>query len=339
MGLVEAACQALFEPFDRARIPLMGASAVVTTGVGSSLAHARYLAHLLRTGVGIPAWDVSTGVYVTAPGAEARDQVLVVFSQGLSPNARWPLAYIDRYRATVLVTAASAETGDRAAALRAAVERGALVVPLGCAPEYEVLIRLIGPLLGFAVAHRVAGAPIAASAPAVREALHDAAGRASAAFAEADRAIFSDPITFVAVGGYAGLAHNLCAKVQEGMFLTWPVAVDALELAHGTQQEASGKPRTFIALGRGAAHEAALFARVRATLAPQHRWLALDARLPGTLSIFEHELMVNELVLAAIAARRLDQCDWPGKGGDGPLYAVAGPSDLVAAPPSPAAPK
>ncbi len=151
--------------------------------------------------------------------------------------------------------------------------------------------------------------------------------------------VFADPVTLVATHGYGALAHNLAAKVQEGMYLPWPAIVDALELAHGSVQEATGKPRTFIALRNGAPHEAELLARARATLEAHHRWIDVDARLPAELGIFEHEMMMNSLVLAAIAARRLDQRAWPGKGRDAPLYAVASVGDLDARPPpAPAAP-
>ena len=343
--LPAAVAAALSAPLalDDAANALRSARSVVTTGVGSSLAHARHLSWLLRTRAGVPSWDVPTGSFVLPPGPEAAEQTLVVFSQGLSPNARLPLAHVGRYRATILVTAADADSPDRAAAVRAAASNGARLVRMPCAPEYEVLLRILGPVVGFVVALRIANAVGAGVAldvepESIVRAVHDASSRAAAALAGADPRIFADPITFVGTNGYAALAHNLCAKVLEGMFLPWPNAVDALELAHGSVQEAAGKPRTFIALGRGALHEESLFARARQTTEPQHRWLQLDARLPEPLAVLEHEAMVNELLLAAIAARRVDQRDWPGKGHDGPLYAIASVSDLAVTAPSPSPP-
>jgi creatinine amidohydrolase len=322
---------------DDAALAMRGARSVVTTGVGSSLAHARYLSWLLRTHAAMPSWDVPTGSFVSPPGPEAKGQTLVVFSQGLSPNARLPLAHIARYRATILVTAADADSPDRAGAVRAAASDGAIVVRMPCAPEYEVLLRIVGPVVGFVVALRIAnavGAGVDVEPESISRAVQEASSRAAAALSGVDPGVFADPITFVATNGYAALAHNLCAKVLEGMFLPWPNAVDALELAHGSVQEAAGKPRTFVALGRGARHEDSLFARARETSEAQHRWLRFDARLPEPLAVLEHEVMINELVLAAIAARRVDQREWPGKGRDGPLYAIGSVNDLAVTPPS-----
>jgi creatinine amidohydrolase len=295
------------------------------------MAHARFLAWLLRTRCGIPSWDVPTGSFLAEPGPPARDHALVVFSQGLSPNARPPLARPDAYRAAVLITAAEQETGERAGVVRAARERGVVVVPLGCEPEYEVLLRIVGPMVGFATAIRLAnaaGAGIEAPPENVASAIALASSRLEARLAALDPAVFSDPVTLLATDGWAALAHNLAAKVQEGMFLPWPAAVDALELAHGTLQEAHGKRRTFVALRRGAPLEDELLARARAALDPDHGWLDLEARLQGPLAIFEHEAMMNALVLACVEARRLDQREWPAKGNDDVLYGVRGPDDL-----------
>lgn len=309
-----------------------GARAVLTTGVGSSLAHARYLSWLLSTHAAMSSWDVPTGSLLSAPGPTAQDEVLVVFSQGLSPNARIPLAHARRYRSLVVVTAATNDSEDRAAAVQAAAEAGAIIVRMPCAPEYEVLLRLTGPMVGFAVALRIAaavGANVDLASETIARAVHDAALRASATLAGVDRRVFADPITFVGTNGYAALAHNLSAKVLEGMFLPWPNAVDALELAHGAVQESSGKPRTFVALGRGAPYEDELFERARETTEAQHGWLRFDARLSEPLAVLEHEAMINELVLAAIAARRIEQREWPGKGRDAPLYEIASTSQLA----------
>lgn len=304
---------------------------VVTTGVGSSLAHARYLAWLLRTFAGVPAWDVPIGAFVEAPPTAARDQVLVVFSQGLAPNARFPLAFRDRYRATILVTAADIDDPARAGAAREARDQGVLVVTLPCAREYDVLLRVVGPMIGYVTALRLAlaaGASIPVDADAVTRAIIDADARMAALLADVDGRLFAEPITLVGTGGYAALAHNLSCKILEGLFLPWPLAADALELAHGPLQESIGRPRTFLALARHGAHEDALFARVRATLDPDHRWLVAEARLPSPLAIFEHEAMLNRLVLDGIAARGIDQRNWPGKTRDAPLYGISGFADL-----------
>jgi creatinine amidohydrolase len=335
----EAVFGAFTADIELSRIDLKKYQAIVTTGIGSSAAQARYLAWLLRTYAALPSWDVPTGAFLAPPVDEAKDgakdQALVVFSQGLSPNARIPLEAAARFGCTVLVTAAGAERGERAAALKRAEDAGIVVVTLPVNPEYEVLLRIIGPLAGYAVALRMASRhtqSIKSDPKSVAEAMAVASDRAEACLAAADPSLFSDPITFVTAGGYSYLTTNLCGKVTEGMFLPPPAAVDALELAHGYLQEASGKPRTFVALTRNSQHDTNLFSHVRASLDPQHRWLEFEAKLPDPLQIFEHESAMNAFVLAAIAARQLDQCEWPGKGRDQSLYNIASVQSIATPP-------
>ena len=241
------------------------------------------------------------------------------------------MSFAARFGCTVLVTAAGAEHGERAQALRRFEEAGVFVVPIPVDPEYDVLLRLAGPAAGYAVALRLAAhcgnLPQIDSASAA-DAVKNAASRAEALLAGADERVFCDPITFLSTEGYGALALNLCAKVIEGMFLAAPASVDVLEFAHGWLQEASGKRRTFIGLARHALHEAAAFARVRAVLEPQHQWLEFKALLAEPFHIFEHEAGLNVMVLNAIARRHLDQREWPGKGQDRPLYSLGSPADF-----------
>jgi creatinine amidohydrolase/Fe(II)-dependent formamide hydrolase-like protein/fructoselysine-6-P-deglycase FrlB-like protein len=331
----EAVLGAFTANIDLSQIDLKKYRAIVTTGIGSSAAHARYLAWLLRTYAALPSWDVPTGAFLVPPVNEAKEQALVVFSQGLSPNARIPLEAAARFGRTILVTAAGAERGERAAALKFAEDAGIVVVTLPVNPEYEVLLRITGPLAGYAVALRMASRcaqTIKSDPKSVTDAMAAASDRAEACLAAADPALFSDPITFVTAGGYSYLTTNLCAKVTEGMFLSPPAAVDALELAHGYLQEASGKPRTFVALTRNSPHDTNLFSHVRASLDPQHRLLEFEAKLPDPLQIFEHETAMNAFVLAAIAARQLDQREWPGKGRDQSLYDIDSVQSIATSP-------
>ncbi len=330
---VKAVYDALTMPLDLPDFDLRNWRSVITTGVGSSAAHARYLAWLLRNYASVSAWDVSTGAFVHEPRTDTRDQALVVFSQGLSPNGRFPLSFASRFGCTVLVTAAGRESGERGEALRKAKRSGVVVVEMPVAPEYEVLLRILGPLVGYAVALRIAtaraGITLRLDADAISKAIQFASNRAESLLSTTAAHAFSDPILFVAAGGYGELGTNLCFKVTEGMFLDPPVVVDALEFAHGPLQQISGRRRTIIALTRGFPFEEELFKRVQQVLEPQHAWLELRAELKEPFQIFEHESAMNALTLAAIAQRGIDQKEWPGKGRDGALYSVSSAADLA----------
>ena len=237
-----------------------------------------------------PAWDVPTGrLTLRRPAPRLRSRHSSCSRRVCRRTHGVLLQFASRYLFTVLVTAAESDSPARAEAARRAREEGAQLVTLPCTPEYEVLLRLVGPMVGYAIALRLAraaGAQIDIAPEALTSAIGDAAARTEALLGATDARVFTDPVTLVATGGYGALAYNLCAKLLEGAFLSWPAAVDAFELAHGFLQEAAGKPRTFLGLVRHAPCEAELFARARACLEPQHRWIDLAAHLPEHLQIF-----------------------------------------------------
>jgi creatinine amidohydrolase len=324
--------------------------AFVTTGVGSSAAHAALLAHLLSVELGLPARCAPAGAFVTRP-RDARRDVLIVFSQGLSPNARLALADPRAWHGVVLVTGVAPEDDEAGAerrAVLAAVERaGGLCVRLPGGLEYGALLRLAGPLAGYAIAYRLAAAIGGAAGLAVDglrfdpDAIHT---RIRAAAARGATLAGSDPlagrVAFLASGGYGTLAGNLALKVQEGLFEPLPPVWDLIGFAHGPFQQVYERDATLLMLQRaGAPLEAALLARLQSMLdTHRHQLVLLPAELPGALALFEHEALVTELVLHAIAARHLDQARWPGRERERPLYEIATPDPAppaISAAPSP----
>ena len=322
----------------------------VTTGVGSSAAHAKLLAHLLAVELGLPARFAPAGTFTAAPRGVGRD-VLIAFSTGLSPNARLALADVSAWRSVVLVSAVGPDDADaqKVAALDAVRRAGGTFISLPGGPEYGTLLRVATPLAGYAVAYgvaaaigRAAGFPldrVAFDADAVCTRLEASAAAGAALAAGGDR--LSGRIAFLASGGYGELAENLPLKVQEGLLAPRPPVWDLIGFAHGPFQEICEQTVTFLLLQRaGAPLEPELIDCLHEMLdARRHRVVALPAELPGTLALFEHEALLNELVLRAIAARRIDQARWPGRERDRPLYEVVAPAASVPDPGAPAAPR
>lgn len=288
---------------------------IVTTGVGSSAAHAALLAHEVRRG-GRDAVAVPLSLFVDlAPPAP--DDVLVVFSQGLSPNARLALDAAARFRRAVLVTAVTDE--DRLAPLRAA---GAVVQTIDGEDERGTLVRAVGPMTGYVAAMRLAHA---LGGPAMIDVARVVDALASVAPAALDLDAFDRPLAFVTSGTYGELVANLQYKVLEGFLRPMPPSWDVLHLAHGPYQQQVDAPATFLALTRPEAPgEGALLDRFASMLDPaRHALVRLPARLPSPASLFEHEAILNALLLRYLEARGVDQVRWPGRGADAPLYTVA----------------
>ena len=307
-------------------IQVSGAQEFVVTGVGSSAAHARYLAALLRT-YGVRAEAVPVSCFLAPFGS--REQVLIVFSQGLSPNARLALADIPRWRHVIVVTASHEQ-----AALERLRNAGATIITSGGESEFGTLIRVIGPMAGYLVALRLAAALGGHPTPNLDldlddlcRCLADATQRSEATIAAIDVQRLRHHLAFVTCGTYAELVSNLQYKVLEGMLLPAPGVWDLFHLAHGPLQQAFDGEATFLALTRpDAVGEQTLLGRFQQTLdLARHQVIELAATLPGPLAIFEHETMLNALVLHYIAANHIDQVDWPGRGKDTPLYKLDAP--------------
>src|SRR5688572_3537291 len=107
---------ALTSPIDEREIARsIGPAGVVTTGAGSSAAHARFLASVLGE-LGIPARFAPLTEFLEPPAPAAAGKTLVVFSQGLSPNARLALQHTKRWHSVWLATATGTRVADSEAA-------------------------------------------------------------------------------------------------------------------------------------------------------------------------------------------------------------------------------
>lgn len=140
-------------PFDPLR-----ARRILSTGVGSSAGHARFFAHVLSEQLGLPAKFVTTGALEAAPPSGALGDALVVFSQGLSPNARLAFSHSAAFGAAVVVTAqgGSSTSGERAEWYEALRATGATMVGFDAPDEFGSLVRITGPMLGYAAALQLA---------------------------------------------------------------------------------------------------------------------------------------------------------------------------------------
>jgi creatinine amidohydrolase len=320
---------ALLLPFDPRTL-----RRIRVTGLGSSEAQARLLAALLSEYAGFDARFVPTGELVAGPPPGAADEALVVFSQGLSPNARFALRDAARWRHVVLVTAVTeaAAGPERGAILDGLREIGALLLPFPGGDERGTLVRLIGSMTGMAAALHLARAFCASAgrqAPAldvaperICERVENALASIDARLSDVPDSAFDLPIAFLASGSYAELLFNLRLKWLEGLLRPLPPAWELLGFAHGPLQQAWPDPMTFLALARpDAPQEADLLARAESVLdASRHRIVRLASTLPAPLALFEHEALIDALMVRRIEALGLDPTRWPARGLDAPLY-------------------
>ncbi len=312
---------------------------ISVTGVGNSAAHARYLADVLDRELALPARYVPTGALAQRDTRVDRGRdALVVFSQGLSPNARFALTAPEQWASLTLVTAtgtrggARADCGEKAALLDALQCAGATVVRTPGEDEYGTLIRVTGPMLAYAGALAVARAwgrvfdrevaSLALDTAAVGAAWRRAPDAVARVFGDGTGLRLERGVTLLASGGYGERAQGWRHKVLEGMGLPWPPLWDVLEFSHGPFQQHAERECEVVMLARAdAVGEPALVDAVRRMLDPaRQRLRVLDAALPGALAVFEHEAQGNALLLRWLEQMQRDPRRWAGQGRDAPLY-------------------
>lgn len=316
-----------------------GHGGVIATGVGSSEAHARYLVGLLRQHASVPAWFEPLSAFLDPgfPGPATAGRTLVVFSQGLAANAQVALERRRDFASVVVMTSATVEGQDRAgrteraAILRRLAAEGSRVERFPLEDEYAILVRLIGPLCGFAAAWRLASCVKGHSLGPARDLVEQLDAWAAGPWShrmlagieealEAHRAGF-----VVATGpGLGGCAENVVAKFVEGLYWRGPRVVDLLGLAHGPLQQLVAAPEPAWVLG-----DDALARRAESVLAGA----GLRARrvpMPGAADVapLAAELLLNPVLVGLARRLGVDQVNWPGKGMDGGLYGISTREDL-----------
>jgi creatinine amidohydrolase len=258
----------------------------------------------------------------------ALGETLVVFSQGLSPNARLALERAPSFARAILFTSvqggAAGAHDDAARAARERFERAgghAIVLP----PEREdgTLVRVLGPSAAMLAAALWSGAASTADLAPLEDALASAPERALAASADVDDAALARRVAFVTAGGYGEHCHAARNAWLESLCVAEPPSWDVLQIAHGPFQEFWQEELLLVALERENAAERELFDRLAQMLAPErHALVRLRSSLAPGVSALDHVAQTHELLCRALRARPRDLSAWPGRGRDGALYDV-----------------
>ena len=304
----------------------------IVTGTGSSEAHARYLTMLLNL------YTQRSAAYLPLSGFTAHLQpafegkTLVVFSQGVSPNAQLALRRRNEFSNTILFTATTpaaaraAGKTDRAVLLQALLDEGGELIEFPLAEEYTTLIRFVGPMAGYLACLQFTAqlACCRFKVPPAADILRLLDAPPPAALLEAmlgAPARFAAGFSLVTAAPISEFAQNLACKFMEGVFWPCPTVSDFLQFAHGPFQQTTAHPHPVVILQGDAPVEAELVGRSLAML----RAVGLDAYVlhidaPPLISIFGFEAALNQLVFALMNRFGIDQINWPGKGRDDQLY-------------------
>jgi hypothetical protein len=286
---------------------------VVTTGIGGSEGPARVLAHRLREAGRDATFQPLSELVLGA----SHGSLLVVFSQGLSPNGCLAFQGASVFAERWLVTSVGhgATRPERAERLAQLSERGVrpIVVPPG--EERGMLARWVGPTVATLTALRLAGV---LGAPSCEDRLDAAPDRYRAL--SKDRAPLPPAPALVLAGVHADEGHAHRWKILETR-LEDPPVWDVLQAAHGPVQSLHGAPRPVVTLERPNAAD--LVARLARSLPEDGPPLTrLVASSDDALAVIDHAALIDAALLAALRAEPRDLLDWPGRGREASLYGL-----------------
>lgn len=294
----------------------------VITGGGFSEGPARTLVALLnrhfrergslRTARYVP---LSTFAAAKLPSFNA---ALILFSQGLAPNARLPLAHLDAFSSALVFTS----VGPQEALRRQFSDRGVIFWQHPPAREDRLLVRVVGPAAALACGLLFLSLFSGSEPPANLSARY-----AEGLFAHSEMELFGDarrPIAFVGGDALCELLFPLRWKLLEGLRVPDPPVWDLMQVVHGPLQSFYESPITLLGFEqREAQHEAPLFSRLASLLdARRHRLLRLQIDGADGVSLLYADAILNAAFLRTLKAHPLKLDDWPLRGADGALYAI-----------------
>lgn len=316
----ESAPRSMRDSYERARAwtaqhrrALEGRTRWRCSGIGASDGSARACAQWLDDAPGVSARFRPFSAWLDA--GDDCDGV-IVFSQGLCPNAKIAIDRAPASATRVLVTAAHEHP-----IVRDAVARGWLLCEHAPRDEGPLLVRLEGPLCALAVARAIAQ----------RARGDDTVAQHSEAFVRGVRAgaRVAGELTIEQLDGVrAMIGSGAMIETHAGLPWTWmestltaPIALfDALSFAHGPLQALYEQRATIVAFERAA--QPAWIDRVAQVLAPErHTLVRLASEAPSDHdALFEHAGALWSLLFSLLEHRPRELRAWPGKGCDGPLY-------------------
>lgn len=310
----------------------LGNHPVVTTGLGSSEAHARYFQRLCLNHE-LPCSFFATADFFRGDIPDSTEATLVVFSQGLSSNAQVALQKIEGFHRVLLFTAATVENlqeagkPERAEFLKQLLDNGVEIWPLAPAEEFTLLIRCLGPLAGYWEVLRAAGHLIPEDSRflPLPSSLEKELSCTLESGRDAGRQL-TDIGAMIVFGETIHYSQNLSFKWIEGTFKQPPLVIDPLTFAHGPFQMLCSNSQDVLILRTESVADQELVEPVKKLCASLKGDLVeVISPWPDPLAILYFEHFLNGLVWQWFQSSEQSQIDWPGKGVDGPVYDINKP--------------
>lgn len=297
----------------------------IVTGIGGSEAHARYFIHLVEkfcAGLKIKFLPITAFAHYPKD-----DSILILISQGLSPNV-WSALDAWNFEDLILLTSVSLENADagKVDLLKRLISNQCPIFSFPLEDEYTTLIRTVGPLVGYYYIYKLLH-PHPQSSPNDEKFLFSTLNKSveklpSDSYFET---LKKDPhIVMLVTYPHNLYFKNLVSKLEEGAFLSSVRLVDYLEFSHGVFQNVEyqysrGRLTHFI-LFNDSSVDRQLIPRVKLMLGDRYPSWEVNSQLPEDLCVLDYEMIFNHFVLRWIELMNIDQIKWAGKDRQGHLY-------------------
>ncbi|CAF3559379.1 unnamed protein product [Rotaria sp. Silwood1] len=325
----------------------LDAQSFIVTGIGSSEAHARYLTLLINLYTDRQALFIGFTGFQRFTTRFRSNQILILFSQGLSPNAQMIIKYGQQYFPHILLfTSMDDEQMRRKCPWIEKEKIESIQFPLN--NEYTTLIRVIGPICGFLAAilfiQRFTNKHLIEKDNLQTTLIRNTSSSLSLisgysnlrqAMIEDDNQQFSrGPFHLILSSPLIDVCQNLLYKFVEGLYWSSPTVYDYLQFAHGPFQQLRSLTDRSTAIicivDSSSPLNVELEHRLRQMIDEcnkqqqlVHIYTLYLSSSSIIYSIFELEMKFNQLIFEIMCKRQTQQIDWPGKGQDQPLYAFS----------------
>lgn len=297
----------------------------IVTGIGGSEAHARYFIYLVEKfypGLRIKFLPITAFAHYAKD-----DSILILISQGLSPNV-WGALETWQFQDMILLTSVTFQNADaeKVQLLKRLSENACTIHHFPLEDEYTTLIRTIGPLVGYYFIYKLLH-PSPQCSPADEKLLYSTLVSSSQKMPPESyfESLKKDPQIVMLLSYPHNLYFkNIVSKMEEGAFLNSIRLVDYLEFSHGVFQNVEyqytrGRKTHFVLFNDSSA-DRQIIPRVKMMLGDRYPFWEITSNLPDDLCILEYEMIFNHFVLKWIESMNIDQIAWAGKDRQNYIY-------------------
>lgn len=286
---------------------------IITSGLGSSEAHAKFATYLINEYTSSTAEFIPTSYFYKRAPTRFKKNTLLVFSQGPSANANIILEQSPHFAHTVLFTA---NTNFNSKFVQTTV----LFPP---PDEFEILVRTQGPLLGYLSVIQFINAHWQNSLSKCPESELKGIFQKEE-FPQSLLTEIAKGVTLLTTTPSSFYSSNLTSKFTETLFISPSETYDLFSFAHGPFQELINNPRPVIVLSDSLDEKIKQSLKQLLTQIHSVHWF-IESKVPAPWDIFHYEMQLNYFLSIAVKEFKINLRDWTGKGLDKAMYEINSP--------------